>query len=369
MFKYIPTFFVLIVLICSCSSSNEINDINNDNFDRGLLLTHFADNIIIPSYQDFSSKMSDLKSAGDTFISAPNQTNLESLRSSWLDAYKNWQRVEMFNVGKADELQYYYFMNVFPLSVSDLETNISSGNYDLNNPNNHDAQGFPALDYLLYGVAENDTAILEKYTTDTNSSSYKLYLSDVLNMMNNLTNLVTEDWTTTYRDIFINSTSNTATSSLNKLVNDYIFYYEKRLRANKVGIPAGVFSDNTLPEKVEAYFNKEASKELALEALDAFKDVFDGKYSGSANANRSSFKQYLQSLDRNDLASEIENQLEIANTQLKTLGSNFYQQVSNDNSQMLKTYDELQKAVVLLKVDMLQAFSVNVDYVDGDGDG
>ena len=43
--------------------------------------------------------------------------------------------------------------------------------------------------------------------------------------------------------------------------------------------------------------------------------------------------------------------------------------MSNDNSQMLKTYDELQKAVVLLKVDMLQAFSVNVDYVDGDGDG
>ena len=35
---------------------------------------------------------------------------------------------------------------------------------------------------------------------------------------------------------------------------------------------------------------------------------------------------------------------------------------------MTKAYDELQKAVVLLKVDMLQAFNVNVDYVDADGD-
>ena len=35
---------------------------------------------------------------------------------------------------------------------------------------------------------------------------------------------------------------------------------------------------------------------------------------------------------------------------------------------MTRAYDELQKAVVLLKVDMLQAFSVNIDYVDADGD-
>jgi hypothetical protein len=32
-------------------------------------------------------------------------------------------------------------------------------------------------------------------------------------------------------------------------INDYIFYYEKRLRAGKFYIPAGIFS-NPLPEKV-----------------------------------------------------------------------------------------------------------------------
>jgi hypothetical protein len=35
---------------------------------------------------------------------------------------------------------------------------------------------------------------------------------------------------------------------------------------------------------------------------------------------------------------------------------------------MLLTYDELQKNVVLMKVDMLQAMNVSVDYVDADGD-
>lgn len=35
---------------------------------------------------------------------------------------------------------------------------------------------------------------------------------------------------------------------------------------------------------------------------------------------------------------------------------------------MLQTYDELQKNVILMKVDMLQALNINVDYVDADGD-
>ena len=35
---------------------------------------------------------------------------------------------------------------------------------------------------------------------------------------------------------------------------------------------------------------------------------------------------------------------------------------------MLETYDELQKAVVLLKVDMLQVLNIKVDFVDADGD-
>ena len=35
---------------------------------------------------------------------------------------------------------------------------------------------------------------------------------------------------------------------------------------------------------------------------------------------------------------------------------------------MLITYDVIQVAVVLLKVDMLQALNINVDYIDADGD-
>ena len=54
--------------------------------------------------------------------------------------------------------------------------------------------------------------------------------------MSALTNEVLNAWKGNYRATFINSTDNTASSDFNMLVNDIIFYYEKGLRANKIGI-------------------------------------------------------------------------------------------------------------------------------------
>jgi predicted lipoprotein len=354
-------------LMYACGSSDENEPIITDSFDRGVMLTHLADNIITPSYADFSSDMTALKTAGTTFTNSPEQASLDALRSSWLTAYKTWQSIEMFNIGKADELQYRFYMNVYPLAVADVESNIASVSYELDNVNYQDAQGFPALDYLLYGVADSDVLILEKYTTAANNENYKQYLTDVLIRMDGLTQQVVTDWSTDRND-FVNSTENTVTSALNMFLNAYIQYYEKNLRANKFGIPAGIFSSAPLPEKVEALYSKDVSRELALDALEAFTDFFDGKYKGNATANRSSFKQYLEALNRADLAASINRQLASAKSEIESLNLSFADQVNTDNSKMTRAYDELQKLVVLLKVDMASALNISVVFVDNDGD-
>jgi len=366
--KFLSLVF-LAVFMYSCSS-NEGEDesiIFVDDFDRGLMLTNLADNIIIPSYEGFATNMTLMKNAGQTFTATPTQNTLDLFRSSWLDAYKSWQRLEMFNIGKAEELQYSFYMNVYPLTVSDVQNNVINGGYDLNNVNNQDAQGFPALDYLLHGISDNDADLLAIFTTGPNATGYSNYVNAILNQMYGLTQEVLTHWKDSFRSTFINSKSNTATSSLNKLVNDFIFYYEKGLRANKFGIPAGVFSANPLPEKVEAFYRKDISKELALDALQAVINFFNGKqYNGTSSGE--SFKSYLLYLDRYDIFISIIDQFNLAWQEINNLTNNLTEQVTTDNSKMTRAYDELQKAVVLLKVDMLQAFSVNIDYVDADGD-
>jgi len=366
MFKNFSLLFVSIISLSACSSSEETTAIVTDSFDRGVMLVNIADNIIIPAYEDFSVKMNTLKTAGETFTTVTTQTNLEALRASWFSAYKTWQHIEMFNIGKAEEVQFTFYMNIYPLTVKDVEDNIMNGNYDLNSVNNQDAQGFPALDYLLYGVASTDMAILEKYTTASNKDNYKKYITAVLNQMNDLTTQVILDFKA-QKNTFVTNTSNTLTGSVNELINDYIFHFEKRVRAGKFGIPAGIFSSGSLPEKVEGFYKNDISKELSLEALTAVKNLFEGKYYNSSTTG-ASFKDYLIKLDRADIATGISNQFKVAESEINKLNNSFSIQINFDNTAMTKSYDELQKAVVLLKVDMLQAFNISVDYVDADGD-
>ena len=197
------------------------------------------------------------------------------------------------------------------------------------------------------------------------------YLVSVINKMETKTNTVSNDWDS-YRDTFVVSTENTATSSINKLTNDFIFYFEKGLRTNKFGIPAGVFSTDKLPSKVEGYYSKLYSKTLALESLYAIKNFFIGKAFENDALVGDSFQSYLTFLNakKNDtnLSDLILSKLDAAISNVTELSDDFTSQINTDNNTMLLTFDRIQSVVILLKVDMLQTLNINVDYVDADGD-
>lgn len=368
--KKLFSLLAILLLISSCETEKETTDTGSDGFDRKVLLENIADNIIIPAYQDLNVKLLDLKASTAQFTTTPNQANLETTRTAFFEAYKTWQYVEMFDVGKAQDLLYGFQMNIYPTNITDIQNNINAGSYDLTSVNNNDAVGFPAVEYLLYEVRATDSEIVSSYAT-MQSAGQKKYLNDLVTQMQALTSTILEDWTGSYRNTFVNSTDNTATSAVNLLANDFIFYYEKKLRANKIGIPAGVFSTTPLPNLVESRYNPTKSKELAQIAVQATIDFFNGKaYQGTTVGP--SFASYVSFLRTNsgssDLTTAINNQLRTAQEQLATLNNNFIEQINTDNTKMTLTYDALQRVVVLIKVDMLQTLNINVDFIDADGD-
>ena len=349
------------------SSSQNQNTSSEVTYDRSSFLINIADNIIIPSHNQFKTDLIELQGASNAFEEETNDSNLNILREKWIASYKSWQHIEMYNIGRSEEIYFNSKMNIYPVNIDRLENNVSTGNYDLDNANNFSSQGFPALDYLLYGVGTSDSEIVEKFNS---GSGYKAYLKDIILEMVNNTNEVIDSWAS-YRDVFVSSTENTATSSINKLTNDFIYYYEKGFRANKIGIPAGVFSNDVLPDRVEAYYSKIYSKDLALEAMTAIDNFFQGKHFNSDETG-DSLKTYLDFLDviknESNLSTLISEKFSSAKTSIESLDVNFALQLEQDYVKVLGTYDAVQLGVVLLKVDMLQALSINVDYTDADGD-
>jgi len=360
--------FVTLILIVSISfSCNElITEDIGPSYDRSKLLKNWYDFNIIPAHKTFKRELDQLKSETNSFKENPNASNLNNLRIQFLDTYLAWQGVEIFNFGKAEEIYYNSKINIYPVNSARVNSNISSGQYDLSNANNFAAQGLPTIDYLLYGIAP-ESDILNKIS----SNDHLTYLINITDEMITSTEDVMRYWETNKLE-FVNSIDNTSTSSMNMMVNDFIYYYEKGFRANKVGIPGGVFSSGPLPENVEGYFSKIHSKTFAIESLKSIIRFYNGIDINGNEYPGASLKSIIQELENgdseNNLGKRINDKMIIANQKLSELDESFINQINNDNTKFLQVFDAIQEVVVLLKVDMLQLLNINVDYVDADGD-
>jgi len=366
--KNILSFLILLTVSLSCDNNESIEV--GPTYDRESLLENWYNQHINIGLSDFKNKVEMVGEMVDLLNNEKTLSSLTKLREEHLKAWKAWQKIEMFNIGKAEEIYYKEKMNIYPVNTARIEANVLSGSYDLaNDANNYAAQGFPTLDYLLYGIGSTDEEILSKYTAD---NIYLNYLKAVSDEMTNNTEKVVNDWET-YKNEFTSSTDNTATSAVNLMVNDFIFYYEKGFRANKFGIPGGVFSSTPLPEKVEDYYSRSNSRTLSLEAFDAIQAFYEGQnLSTGTSYSGASLKSIITELDtkegNDNLGNKISDKLKAAREKIVILDQNFVDQIQSDNNTFLQTYDAIQEVVVLLKVDMLQFLSINVDYVDADGD-
>lgn len=350
------------------TSNSNTNANTTKEFDRSGMLAFWVDSIILPSLDQLNTSLNSLSNSVDRFVDNPTSANLNALRSQWITTYSHWQYVEMFDIGLAEEIYYKNRMNLYPANITRIENNISNQDYDLDLSSHYTAQGFSALDYLLFGIGNNEDAIAARYAnTDLN---YANYLVEITDKMIDLTQQVKTSWEGDYRNTFVQSVDNTATSALNKMVNDFVFYYEKGYRANKIGIPAGIFSNNPLPDRIEAYHGEVYAKTLIIEASKAVQQFFNGVATAD-NTTGSSLKDYLDYIETdvsNKLSDRINAKFQTAEEKINGLDNNFKQQIQNDNNAMLSTYDAIQSNVVLLKVDMLQKLNVSVDYADADGD-
>ena len=342
MYRLLP---LALLLLLACQSDTEPAG-QTGTFDRATLLEHWADDLIVPAFEDFSAAAAAQTAAAEDYAASPTDASLAVLRERFADTYLEWQRLSPYMTGPGESARLREQVNTYPTDTVRLTADAEIL-YEL--PANTDVQGMPALDYLLFGVED--------------PASYRARIAEIAARIGSLTDQALSEWRGGYRDEYVANAGSSATASVDRTVNDFLYWYERNLRAGKVGIPAGVFSSEPRPGLAEAPYHGGLSRQLFREALAAGREFY---------RSEPGLADYLDALqverDGQSLSGRIDAEFINATGIAGELDPDLATQVRTDNTEMLRLYDALQANVILLKVDLLQALSINVDYVDADGD-
>ena len=358
-----------ILLFSACDNNNGNQDPCSVDFDQSAMYTNLADNVIIPSYLGMRTSLVDLKLHANAFLVEPTEIHLENFQAAYIASHREFQKIAPFNFGPAGEVFLRSSVNNFPVNVDEIHENIAGGNYDFNLPDRYD-KGFPAMDYLLFGIAETPAEIVDKYVFDPQATANKKYLEDVVNDIISRVEHTADGWLLDgYRESFINNTGTAAGTSLSLIINSFNEHYEI-IKREKIGIPSGVLTLGfTNPTKTEAFYSGKSAA-LALEALNASKRLYLGESLNGSNGL--GLDDYLaaaideQSLE--DVDARIQTQFNVAIQSVEGITDPYSEFVDSNQAEAEAAYAEVSKQLINIKTDMPTIFCVAITYVDNPSD-
>lgn len=378
--KKITIFFlgaaaVFLLINFSCKKENGSgNTSGNNTNDQDSILLNIGNNIISPGYQSLANAVNVLDQSIADFNAGPDAAKLSSVQNNFKSAYVAWQSVSEYNYfGPASTLQpLLTSLNIFPASISVINSNIDANDNNINTFANTVAKGFPALDYLLFG-ADNIT-ILNYFTTDAKAANRKQYLAAVSADIKADIDAVVDAWSAgggNYVNQFVMGKGNSVSSSLGLLINSINQDFEI-LKNNRLGvplgkIPVGVVSP-VLPDEVEAFYSG-ISAQLALAQLKTIQGIFLGT---AAKGNGLGLSAYLVNANAKYhgglLSDTIKVAFEKAVSDLQAVADPLSQSIQTNPTPASLAFTDCQRLVTLLKTDMPSALGILITYGDNDGD-
>ncbi|MBS9767690.1 MAG: imelysin family protein [Flavobacteriaceae bacterium] len=365
---YITLFFSLLLLFSGCNNKklNLFKDYKE-------ILQNWSENIIVPSYKNYQTEVSVLVTDAKNFKENRTEENFENLKKSWLNAYKAFQKILIFNFATAEKVFLIEMANTYPTNPENINKNIqliaNNKSNEINlKPTHADIQrtyqGFPALDYLLF----EESHTLEYYQSPKGDDACA-YIVLLTNFLKENIDYVVNNWET-YINGYIENTDISSNGTYSMTINSFIKAYEKNIRAEKVGYAAGAINaqgGKASPEIIEAYYNGKVSKELLSTALHSSQDFFNGKYFNGDKKGRSLYSSLME-LNQKDLANKINNQYDTIYKVIENMPNSLKETAISDNKKMRELYTAMQKNVAYYKTHMIAVLSVTLGYVDSDGD-
>lgn len=350
--------FLLSISALLMQSCGEDTPDTQDNFNRKEVVVQVADQMVIPSYADLNTTLAELETDFQTYTSDPTSPHFAELRTSWLESYLAWQDAALWNFGPAEDQGLITAMNIYPADTTLINNNLQ-GSYDLNSISQIAAQGFPALEYLLYSS-----------NIDWTDAAVQNYFEDVLSRMKSKANATASAWGS-YRDVFVNAEGTDKGSALGILFNHtFLPYLEVHMREAKFGIPGGQRTGTPSPQRVEGFHSRIFSKQLAQRSFEAYRRAWMGMSHVSHNAGPAiiDYVKYMDGRNGTSLEAKIIGQLDDVQLAIDGLDDDFYNIAQTNPQQLNDVWVKYQLLVFTVKTEVSSALNVTISYVDSDGD-
>ncbi len=359
--KKISSLIYVMVALTFFSCTDDDKDSIADNFDQAAMLSNLSNNVFIPHYSALKQEVSELNNKWNALKNSKSSADFTAMSEQFATTYMAYQQINYLEIGPAANVALRNNLNTFPADTAKINTNIQSGNYNINTLRSYPQKGFPALDYLLYRERMNQLLVR------LDDSNFTTYVDDLITDMVSSTSTVFNEWNSSYGIDFSTKTGSDIGSSLGMLTNAWNQHYERNFRDGKIGIPVGIRSLGIpMPDKAEAYFSG-ISTELAIENLNAMEQMYLGI--GQDGINRPSYDDYLISADAAELDGRIKAQFAAAKAGLADINNGqLSDQIMNNQQSVEAAYFELQKLILLIKVELPSRLGILITYQDNDGD-
>ncbi len=294
--KKIALYFLGIFLLLglnSCAKEKDEVEFNSD-----LFIQHFADKIVLPSYQKLHIHAQLMHNNAKLFCTNPTDSLLQTLKDNWFSTRENWELTESFLFGPVSTLEIDPAMDDWPLNYIDLDSVMNqsvalSTSFVTALPTS--LKGFHAIEYLLFGKNGNKRSSEFK----PRELEYLLSLTEVLS--NNTLQLVDawstqgntfyQSWTTAGKGSVIYQTKQLAAIELMSSITGIV----EEVGAAKLSEPF-LASDSTLEE---SYYSKNSFTDFTNNIIGA-KNAYLCQLDGQTGMSLAQFIQkYNKSLHLN----------------------------------------------------------------------
>ena len=345
----------MMLLLSGCGGDERKKD-----FDRALILKNQAKNLIIPAYKAFHNHITALNNRFAALKQKPDINTLTAAQNAWKNAKLAWKVCEVYNFGPGTELGLETAFDRWPANSTGIEAAIANyqpaGTYLTTLGSN--LKGLPALEYLLYHDSPENTVKAMKNANRIN------YLVDLGRQLATDIAKLSRAWAD-YQVKFSTDVGNKSSSGTTLLANKMVFVLEVILK-NKLKEPAGIgVTKQAAINKVESPYAR-ISAEAIRQNLVTLQATFNG---GSGQG----FDDYLDALnikhvDKSSLSQTINKQFETTIKKVDHFAGSLSEQIVSRPKTVKALADEVQKLIILVKVDMISRLGILTIFSDNDGD-